>query len=657
MNSELKQLILLLLTFVVTHQGWAQSYTLSSPNRKIQATILQEASISFELAHEGRLVLTDVAIGMDFGKGFRPNSVDQLQEAREASQVETREMVIPNKRRTTTYSYNELVLAFKDMEVAFRLSDEGLAYRFVTLKGKKSTQVFDEKLDITFPEKSWSYFPKEKSLYSHYEQHYKYQPLDSVPTADFCALPVRFNVPGEVGVLITEADQFDYPGLFLEKNTSGGFKSKFSKYVLETSPLPSRPDRYEVIEKEADYIAQITGKRSYPWRVFMVSDDDRDFVQNDLVMKLSRTSQISETSWIKPGKIAWDWYNANNLYGVDFESGINNDTYKYYIDFASKYGLEYVILDEGWTKTTTDVMASTPGIDIPELVAYAKSKNVDLILWLLWHPLDKQMDEILKLYSTWGVKGIKVDFMQRADQYMVSSYEQIAKTASKYKLLVDFHGAFKPAGLRSAYPNVMTYEGVMGNENNKWGKLITPEHNVTLPFTRMVAGPMDYTPGAMANAQQKNFNICFDRPMSQGTRCHQVAMYVVYESPLQMLCDAPSAYLKDEPTTAFISKIPAVWDETQVLHGKIGDYIAIARRSGDQWYIGAMTDWSARTLNIDLSFLDEGDYELQIIRDGINASKYAEDFSIVQTTANNKQTLTIQMAEGGGWAAILTPKR
>ena len=315
-----------------------------------------------------------------------------------------------------------------------------------------------------------------------------------------------------------------------------------------------------------------------------------------------------------------------------------------------------MILDEGWTKSTTEILDSNPNIDITELITYANERNVDLILWVLWKPLDDNMDEILDKYQKWGAKGIKVDFMQRADQYMVSSYEEIAKACAERKMLVDFHGAFKPAGLRRAYPNVISYEGVKGNENNKWSTDISPEHNVTLPFIRMAAGPMDFTPGAVRNAMPGNYRINFNRPMSLGTRCHQVAMYAVYESPLQMYCDAPSAYLKEEETIFFISQFPSVWDETVVLDAKVSDYIAVARRNGEKWYIGAMTDWTARELNLDFSFLPDGDFELQLMKDGPNCDKFAEDYQKETLSVTNQTQLKIQLASGGGWAGIISTK-
>jgi alpha-glucosidase len=387
----------------------------------------------------------------------------------------------------------------------------------------------------------------------------------------------------------------------------------------------------------------------------MISDTDAGLVTNDMVFLLSRSLQIENPRWIKSGKVAWDWWNANNIYGVDFESGINNDTYKFYIDFAAEFKLDYIILDEGWSMTSTNICENSPYIDVEELVRYGDRKNVGVILWTLWKPLDRDMEKVLDLYKKWGVKGIKVDFMQRSDQYMVNFYERVAREAAKRALLVDFHGAFKPSGLRRAYPNVVSYEGVKGMEQLKWSDTNTPEHNLMLPFIRMAAGPMDYTPGAMQNAHPEHFMDRFTNPMSIGTRCHQAAMYVVYESPLQMLADNPSNYLKERTTTEFISKIPTTWDETIVLEANIGDYILLARRNGENWYVAALNDENPRTLDLDLSFLPEGNYVAEIMRDGVNANKIAIDFKHLTETVQNKYTRKIRLARGGGWAAILRP--
>ncbi|MBT8314553.1 MAG: glycoside hydrolase family 97 catalytic domain-containing protein, partial [Maribacter sp.] len=350
-------------------------------------------------------------------------------------------------------------------------------------------------------------------------------------------------------------------------------------------------------------------------------------------------------------------------YGVDFEAGLNMDTYKYFIDFASKNGIEYVILDEGWTKSTTEILDDNEYLDVPELIKYAKSKNVEIILWVLWKPLYENPEKILQLYSSWGAAGIKTDFMQRSDQYVVESYEKIAEIAAKYQLLVDYHGAFKPAGVERMWPNIINYEGVKGNENNKWSDAITPEHNVTIPFIRMAAGPLDFTPGAMINQNKvdyetggPNFAAHFTRPMAYGTRAHQVAMYVVYEAPVQMLCESPSIYYEEQETVDFITQIPTIWNETVVLEGAVADYIIVARRKGDNWYIGGMTDWTARNFELDLSFLGQGEYEMQAYLDGINASRNAQDYKLISKTVNQNTKLEINMSSGGGYSAIITKR-
>jgi alpha-glucosidase len=296
-------------------------------------------------------------------------------------------------------------------------------------------------------------------------------------------------------------------------------------------------------------------------------------------------------------------------------------------------------------------------MNIEELFAYAKEKNVGIILWMLWNALDKDFDRALDQFEKWGAKGIKVDFMQRDDQKMVNFYEKVAKAAAEHRLLVDFHGSYKPTGLRRAYPNVLTREGVRGLENNKWSKDVTPKHDVTLPFIRMFAGPMDYTPGAMINATANDFRDIFNRPMSQGTRCHQLAMYVVFESPLQMLADSPSHYLKEPECMEFLSAVPTVWDETRELNAKIGEYVAVARKRGEAWYIGAMTNWTPRDLEFDLNFLGTGNYKMMSWADGINADRYASDYKKQTRTVTGTEKLKVHLAPGGGWAAMLVPEK
>ncbi|MHC1776409.1 MAG: glycoside hydrolase family 97 protein [Lentimicrobium sp.] len=646
-------LTLLVFSLPFAQKALAENYKLESPDKNMVLNVTTGDSLVWSVSYKGILVIELTGIALDIAGFPECGRVFKNERAVKASASADLVSVVPNKDRSIRDEYNQLTLRFRNgFSVEFRAYDEGVAYRFTTAL-KSDVKVNDEHLNLCFPRGTTTFFPQEKSMYSHYERAYLYKSLDTISSGSFCSLPVLFTTADSIRVLVTEADLYDYPGLFLKAGAAGEMQSAFPKYVLKTVPAKGGSDRNEIIEKEADYIAATSGTRTFPWRVFVITNDDRALVESNLVFKLSGPLKLAENSWIKPGKVAWDWYNANILTGVDFESGINTQTYKYYIDFASAYGLEYIILDEGWSLSTTRILGSNPDIDIPELVNYGKSKNVGIILWILWHPLDGNEEQILKTYHEWGIKGIKVDFMQRADQYMVNSYARIAEVAAKYQLLVDFHGAFKPSGLSRAFPNVLTHEGVCGNENNKWSTLASPEHNVTLPFIRMVAGPMDYTPGAMRNAQKNDFGISFNNPMSMGTRCHQVAMYVVYESPLQMLCDSPSLYYRESETTDFISRIPSVWDETIVLKAKVGDYIAVARRKDDVWFISAMTDWSPRKLEIDLSFLPESAFTMEVMKDGLNADNNANDYKLEKSRVNNHSVITLDLAPGGGWAAIL----
>jgi alpha-glucosidase len=392
------------------------------------------------------------------------------------------------------------------------------------------------------------------------------------------------------------------------------------------------------------------GTRTFPWRVLGIADHDGDLLTNQIVYLLEQPSKIQDTSWIKPGKVAWDWWNANNVYNVDFRAGINTQTYKYYIDFAAKYGLPYIILDEGWYKLG-NVLDVVPEINMEELTAYAKQKNVGIILWVIWKTLDDQLIPALDQYQKWGVKGIKVDFMQRSDQPLIDYFYRVSEECAKRKMLVDFHGDQKPATMTRTWPNLISTEGVRGMEWSKWSAESEPLHNVTLPFTRMFLGPMDYTPGAMRNATKETFRPIHTQPMAMGTRCHQLAMYVVYESPLQMLSDTPSNYLREPETMEFLAPVPTEWDETKVIAGRIAEYVVVARRNGKDWYIGAMSNWTSRTVDIDLSFLPDGNFTIDSYQDGINADRNASDYRKTTASVNRTTKLKLQLASGGGWAA------
>ncbi|MEO6549823.1 MAG: glycoside hydrolase family 97 catalytic domain-containing protein, partial [Ferruginibacter sp.] len=463
---------------------------------------------------------------------------------------------------------------------------------------------------------------------------------------------------GTKKAVILEVDLEDYPGMFVNaaEGSINGFKGVFAPY-----PLAELQGGYQklntIVSKRADYIATVNGTREFPWRVVVISDNDAALANNDMVQKLAAPSRITDLSWIKPGKVAWDWWNNWNISHVDFKAGINTETYKYYIDFASANHLEYVILDEGWSNDL-DMMQVSEKINLKEIIAYAGKKNVGIILWASWYAAFNKLDEVFSTYSAMGVKGFKIDFMDRDDQKMVSSLYAIAKRAAEHKMLVDYHGMYKPTGLQRTWPNVINFEGVKGLENAKWAPNDdVPRYDVTLPFIRMVAGPLDYTPGAMRNATKSFFRPDNNLPMSQGTRCHQLAMYVVFEAPLQMLADNPTAYMKEQESTDFIDRIPTVFDETIALSGQIGEYVAIARKKNADWFVGAMSNWNERELVIDFSFLGDGNFEAEIFRDGVNANRDATDYKKDIQKVSSKDKLTIHLANGGGWAARIYPAK
>jgi len=633
----------------------AKNYQLQSPDKKIKISVAITDKITWAINQENETLLQPSLIALHLNNKIKPGIDPVLIKQQVKSYNELIVATIPVKSKEIINQYNELKLDFKGgYSIYFRAYNDGVAYRFETNFKEGSIEVLGETADFNFNGNNRVFWPQEenKEFLSHFESLYKDSVLSAFKPTQHAALPMLLFATSGTKLLVSEADLYDYPNMFLFGNNDNSLKAGFPKVIAESLPVR---DRGIKITKLANYIAKTSGQRKYPWRTIAICKEDKDLLVNNLTYKLSTPSVLTATDWIKPGKVAWDWWNDNNIYGVNFKAGINTETYKYYIDFASAYGLPYIMLDEGWTRTTTDLLTPSKNIDIQELINYGKSKGVGVWLWTLWEPLDKDMDNILALYAKWGAKGIKVDFMARAEQYMVNFYERTAATAAKYKLMVDLHGAYKPVGLNRKYPNVLSYEGVRGAENNKWSTEITPTHNLTLPFIRMAAGPMDYTPGAMINATKKNFSIIYSAPMSMGTRAHQVAMYVMYESPLQMLADNPSNYLKDSLCTSFISRIPTIWDQTVALEGKVGEYAVVARKNGNKWYISGMTDWTARSFKATLTFLDGKKYKMDVLSDGINASRHAADYKISSSRVTSGDTVEIAMEKGGGWCAILTP--
>lgn len=644
----MNRFLLVVFLFLACARAEAKEYTVKSPDGKLVLTVDAAADIKWALSHEGTPLMKSSRIGLELrsGKVFGEN--EKVLKADAGKMSGTVKPVISHRHSEIDASCNTLVLSFKSgFSVNFRVYNDGAAYRFETAL-KDDLVIRNEIAEIEFPSGSFSWYPLEESFFSHNERTFIHSSVDTL-NRQLASLPALFQ-PGGKNVLITESDIEDYPGMWLTGKGSGNFSGSWAKYP-DTEVL--RNDRDFEVTGTKGYIAQTKGTRTFPWRVFIVSPDDAGLIESDLVDKLAKPSMINETGWIKPGQVSWDWWNASNIYGVDFRAGINNDTYKHYIDFAAENGIEYIILDEGWYKLG-NVLQEVNGINVQELCSYGEKKDVGVILWVVWKSFWDKMDEALTLYEKWGVKGLKIDFMQRDDQKIVNFYHEVARKAADHHMLVDFHGAYKPDGMGITWPNVITREGVKGMEWDKWSKETNPEHDVTIPFTRMVAGPMDYTPGAMINMDKDNFTPRMTRPESQGTRAHQVAMYVIYESPLQMLADSPSNYRKEKETTDFITSIPVVWDDVVGIDGKVGDFIVVARRSGREWYVGAMADWTARTINIDLSFLPEGKYEMEVFQDGINADRYASDYKHYKMPKDGK-TIKVQLVSGGGWAARIVP--
>ena len=636
---------------------------ITSPDGTLKVTVTVADDIRWSVEDDGKRIIAPSQIAMQIGQsevwGVKPS-------LRKAT-VGKIDEVIPSplyKKSEVDNRCTTLTLAFKgDYAIELRAYDNAAAYRFVSTR-KGDYTVKNEVSEWDFAEDNTVYgsyvkFNRkgtgnaiEKQYYNSFENAYFIEPLKKMNPERLMFLPLLVEVDDKK-VCITESDLMSYPGMYLyNSNGDTTLEGNFAPYPDKVTQGGHNMLQGEV-QTRKPYIAEVSGPRSFPWRICIVADNDAELLDDDMVFRLSQPNAIGDTSWIKPGKVAWDWWNDWGLYGVDFEPGINNRTYEYYIDFAARNGIEYVILDEGWSvNKKADLMQVIPEIDVKHLCDYAKERGVGIVLWAGYWALNRDMEGVMKHYADMGVKGFKIDFMDRDDQQMVDFYERAAVTAAKYKLMCDFHGAYKPCGLSRKYPNVVNYEGVNGLEQMKWSTIELDQvtYDVMIPFIRMVAGPMDYTQGAMVNAQKASYHASNSEPMSQGTRCRQLAMYVVYESPFNMLCDSPTNYEKEPVCTEFIAKIPTVWDETEALDGKVGEYCVIARRAGDVWYVGGMTNWDEREVEIDLSFLGEGNYAATEFVDGPNANKIGRDFLKKSIEVKGGSKLKVKMAQGGGFA-------
>ena len=657
-----------------------KTYTLASPDGRLVTHIASDGvSFGYYVYYDSVQLLRPTFIDLEYIQGKQ--SFDKMTVRKVTRRTVDEIVASPFTRQATMRNHcNELTLHLKEgLSLVFRAYNEGMAYRFVW-EGEPGRVIeetvgynFDGNWEVTAPYVSQFDSLRHDVQYStSFENQYTHTTLSQLDKRRLCFLPLMVHCDKGVKVCITESALLDYPGLYLHGTGHSGL------LVGEHAPLPRRVEQgghnnLQLIVKEREnYIAEMDRTKHFPWRIMMVGTDT-EIAMNNMSYLLAEPSRVNDISWVKPGKVAWEWWNCFNISGVDFPAGVNNDTYKHYIDFASRYGIEYVILDEGWAVNgEADLFKVVPEIDLPMLVQYAKERNVGIILWAGYYAFERDMKRVCEHYSQMGVKGFKIDFMDRDDQLAVDFYRRAAETCAKYHLVVDFHGAFKPAGFTRTYPNVLNFEGVFGLEQMKWAPTTVDQmrYDCEIPFIRQTAGPMDYTQGAMLNGGRWNYHPCWMEPMSQGTRCHQLALYIVLESPLNMLCDSPTHYEREPEYTRFVAEIPTVWDETRVLQGEVGEYIVTARRKGKTWYVGGITNWTERDLEIDLSVLLKADADeppmpvcgmaagnnLTIFSDGINAHRKGSDYNVISFLSDSS-ALKIHLAPGGGFVACIRKTR
>ena len=653
----------------------AGNYEVSSPNGKVKVVVNTDEAVKWSVSYSGQTVLLPSVIDIQLRQGKKTLGLGQVGKVAK-QQVKSSFKNPFYKKAEISDAYGQLLMyTNQKFTIEVRAYDDGAAYRLISSNTKPSL-VVNETAEFSFADDYQAFVPYvndnrggERYCYS-FESYYDEVPLSKMFPDSLAITPLAVCLPGGMKAIVMDAGVENYPGMFVKRAKSGEVKGE--KLVAEFAPYPLAQeiggyDRLNLVPtKRADYIAKLDGRQSLPWRAVVITERDADILNCDMAQRLAPSCRIADTSWIHPGKVAWDWWNNCNITGVDFASGMNTNTYLYYIDFAAKNKIEYVIIDEGWSGKESLMDDLSPEIDLPRVIAHGKEKGVGIILWSSWrnligsNPLNdiKVTDEVMKHYADMGIKGFKVDFFDRDDQQVIASAYKIAESAARYHLYLDYHG-LKPFGIQRAYPNIFNFEGVKGLENSKWEPRVgdgplhnQPRYDVTAPYLRMLAGPMDYTPGAMMNAMKDSFFGNNDHPMSQGTRVHQMAMYTTFEAPLQMMADSPTKYMQNQECTDFIAQIPTTFDETVALDGQLGEYIVIARRKGTTWYVAAMTDWTARDLAIPLSFLGEGKFSADIFADGANAMKEATDYKHTKQTATCQDQLKIHLSSGGGWTGI-----
>ena len=621
---------------------------IKSPDGRNIVTVEKDGPVNYRLSRDNREIIGTSPIemrvdGTEWGTRGRCRSVKRST-GRDRVSVD-----VPRRSRTVSDRYNGAVLKYGDYDIEFRVYDDGMAYRFVS-DARKADKVERERTSFRISGNPATYTQLTDRLQQWFEYNYTERPYRGLPSDSLVILPALLDY-GDCKVLLAESDVYGYPGMYLKKS-GDMLQGEFAGYPETEKEIENGNKRY--VDTREPYLIRDAGRRTFPWRIVATFDDEKDILASELVYLLaSEPDKGTDYSWVRPGKVLWDWWNCRDIYGVDFRVGINTDTYLYMIDYAARNGMEYLLIDEGWS-APFDLLTLSEDVDMKRICDYARSRNVGILLWVKWVNLDRQMEQALDMMHGWGVTGIKVDFMDRNDAWMTSFFERTAREAAARQMMVNFHGCYPPDGMRRRYPNIMTREGVYGLENNKWSDRVTPRHDVLLAYIRQFSGPMDYTPGAMNNAHADRFRAIHDEPMSQGTRSHQVALYVVYESPLQAMADSPVHYDANPESRDFIKSIPEVWDETVPLCGRLGEYVAVARRNGDTWYIGALNGTDAPLhLELDLSFMGSGSKNIFSHSDGVNAGTQAKDFR-TDSVVSDSPVLAIDMARGGGYAAIIT---
>lgn len=639
---------------------YGQPTEVSSPDGKIKVRIEFANGLKYSVSYENKLILQPSGIDLKLDPKISLSSKSFPKKITRRFNQSVIISPVPEKRKYIPDIYNELTIRFgSPLSVQFRIYNDGLAYRFSTHL-KESVLILDEVAEFNLPENFPVYFTqvvkRENADIYHtsFEEPYEVKPVDSITGSNLIFTPTLVAPSASPKIIITESDLYDYPGMFLKGSNTNSLKGTFARFPLEEKVTEGEFPQ-AIVTTRANYIASTKGSRSLPWRVIIIAAEDKDLPANDLVYRLGSPTTIKDLSWIRPGQATDEWIIGINLFNVPFKTGINTATYKYYIDFAKRFGFERIMMDAGWSDYK-DLFKIHPDINMDEISAYARDKGIGLSMWTLALTLDRQLEAALVQFEKWNVDFVMTDFMDRDDQRMVNFYHRIAEACARHKIMIMYHGGFKPAGFSRTWPNAITREGVLGSEYNIWSAKATPEHDLLLPFIRMTAGPMDYEPGILDNTTAKTFRPISEKVMSMGTRCHQAAMFVVYESPIQVFSGNPSQGYLEPKFMEFLGSIPTIWDTTVILDGKVGDYIATARRKGDEWFIGAMTDWSSRELNIEFSFLGPGNYELVSCEDGVNADRYPADYILQTRSIKNSSQLKVRMAPGGGYVSRIRKK-